>query len=314
MKPLPILLSLLALGCAAEIDPGAPGGPDDSAAPGLVAADSADRGCQIVLREAARTPSGPGFETSCEGGRCWVVWRGVVDLSPELAAESVAVLYRAGSDPDWRVAEAAPDGTQPYGFVRYRFALDEFTLEEGQSTSSLGDFALEVIPFARLDGGRLFDHNRRPGDFDTYRLDAAGGFAVSDSALFCPAAGVDNVLGFDSPAASYAITARGLEPGGRFVLAYHSARLTSCRGTHNGFRGWGIAPFVRFFAGGAFSESMFIDLPQNPSAPEGWLRTTPIEIPASAERIEVYFLNTNVNNCRAYDSNFGQNFVIPLEQ
>lgn len=182
------LVALLA-GCAPEAPDAGPS-PAVADAPFAAKADgfdAADRDCQIVLREVARIPDGgPGFVTT-DGGQ-WR-WVGAVDVDDDQLADgaTVRVLYHSTAAPGWwSVAAEASAGAGP-GFTRFTFTLDEHVFGPGLSGTGLSRSQIDLIPYVEAGRARLFDHNRRPGDFDSYTLALANQWAVGDDAAICPA-------------------------------------------------------------------------------------------------------------------------------
>src|SRR5689334_6730507 len=68
--------------------------------------DSADRNCNVVLRELTRNWTGFTWETN---GSSWV-WSGELEISDAAAAEGLepALLYQYGSNPTWFEVPATP--------------------------------------------------------------------------------------------------------------------------------------------------------------------------------------------------------------
>ena len=88
-------------------------------------------------------------------------------------------------------------------------------------------------------GARLFDHNRVPGDLDSYVLDQAGGWHIGEDAAVCGNdVVVPRALDFQ---VGYRTQQRGALVAGQPVsITYALERLTTCRGTHNGFPAWDL--------------------------------------------------------------------------
>ncbi len=258
--------------------------------------DQADRNCHVVLRNLARPSNGSGgFQTA---GSSWI-WEGDLELSAEAAAEGAApaVLFQYGSDPTWWEAQATPaDAPASAGFARYRVRLDANLPGPGMSGTALSNAQIQVVPFARLaEGGRLFDHNRFPGDFDNYRMNWAGNFAVPRNDAVCPAAGpvAPARIVF---AADRSVTQLGaLVPGGLVRLEYDVARLTTCRNSQGGNDLWDISAHVRWNTG----ESSLASIKNGALV---------VSVPTTARRMEVWFENTALPGCQAWDSNQGANY------
>lgn len=278
------------------------GGPVASEAPltGVDgSADSADRSCHVVLRDLGRIPDGgPGWVTE---GSSWV-WEGTIEISEAAAAEGAApaMLYQYGSDPTWWEVAAMPDpGPVTPGFVRYRVRLDDHLPGPGMSGTALTTARVHAIPLVRLaEGGRLFDHNRVPGDLDTYVLEHATGFAVAAAPAVCPATGQDTETGARLVfATDWSETQHGvIVPGGALTIDYDTDRLTTCRHSRAGAPLWQITAHVRWLPSGAVDLAAVRDAPAT------------LAVPADARALEVWFENTSASGCQAWDSNLGANY------
>jgi hypothetical protein len=109
---------------------------------------------------------------------------------------------------------------------------------------------------------------------------------------------------FGGPAGGWQVRVERQPPAdGALTLVYDPARLPTCRGSKYGQPAWAITSYLR--PGTApFTEQPFV-----PSSP-GQLLRTPVMYAPDAHGFEVYFLNTDVNGCVAYDSNHGANFTL----
>ena len=288
-----LLAILLALaGCASE--PGA----SDEGGPGLGAADSsdrADRRCAIVLREAV-----PSAEERCDGRGCFAAWELTIDVAAEHAATSpeVGVLYRLASDPDarWYGVRSVVSGTSEGPFVPHAITIGEPLVP---ADASLEGVEIELIPYLVTSRGRLFDKNRQRGDYDTYWLTEDGGFAIEDDGA-CAGAGTEATLTFDAAFEEHVDGA--LVPDGTFTIEYDAERLTNCRGTHNGYRGWDIIAHVLFQPSGERAMQSVVS------------ESGAIYIPAGTEAMELWFENTGIE-CRGesgWDSNLGENYTFDV--
>jgi hypothetical protein len=196
--------------------------------------DQADRNCHVVLRDLERNWTGFTFETV---GSSWV-WSGTVEISEAAAAEGLipsAMFHMAPSGP-WQSVDAVPvTAAATPGYVRYMLRLTHNSLPgPGWSGTSLSNAKLEVVPYMRLpQGGRLFDHNRNPGDTDNYVLTNPDLAIWSNATVCTPPAGPTRArLVFD---ASFDERREGvLAPGGELTIVYDQARLTQCRHWRNG--------------------------------------------------------------------------------
>jgi hypothetical protein len=294
-------LALLLTGCALA------GGDDTSAGDAPLIgvdghADAADRACHVVLRDLARPSNGTGgYQTN---GSSWV-WTGTIDISTEAALEGhePRVLYQYGSNPTWWHVPAFPTGEPaPAGMTRTTVTLDHDLPGPGMSGTALSTATVQVVPFLALtEGGRLFDHNRNPGDFDNYILNLAGSFAVGAAPGACP--------GSDEPAparlvfaADWSETAIGvLTAGGRVRIEYDLARLTACRQSTHGHPLWDVIAHTRWEPSGAVESHSVRD--GQPT----------LAIPGGTTAAVLWFENTQIGGgCHAWDSDYGANYTFAV--
>lgn len=276
-------------------------------------ADYSDAACNVVLRTIAASGQ------DCSTGKCWTAYKGSIDLSKAAAREQkwVGVLYRSSVDnyQTWREAKAVAVAGAPTGMKRYQFTMSQFTFDPGMSGSSIGRTRIEVSAlFKNSKGGRMFDHNRIPGAFDNYVLEQANGWALADDPAVCYPKPTTPPA---PPArAEVSFTSTGIEQhaaliaGGTLVVQYDPFRLQSCRSTHNGYPGWTIQGTVRFVPGGeTFELGMLSHTTPNgqPGGPAVWLASE-IKIPAVVSGAEIWFRNSDVSGCVAWDSNNSQNW------
>jgi hypothetical protein len=260
--------------------------------------DQADHGCHVVLRDLARAGNGlGGYATS---GSSWI-WSGTVELSTETAAAGLVptVMYQSGSDPAWHEATAVASGqAATVGFARFTISIDQGLPGPGMSGTSLANSKIQVVPFVRLpEGGRLFDHNRHPGDLDNYVMNAGDGLAIaSDGSVCAPPAGPQRArLVF---AADFTQRREGvIVPGGQVAIAYDVARLSGCAQTQGGTPRWDLTAHVRFAPGG-----QQVDVSVRDGAPT-------VSVPSDARQAALWFEATSVSGCHQWDSNFGTNYV-----
>lgn len=85
------------------------------------------------------------------------------------------------------------------------------------------------------------------------------------------------------------------------AISYDITRLPQCRGELSGGPAWSITAFYRF-NGGAVEST-----PVAGHSPTGSVIEPSIPLTESGD-LEVWFQNSNVWGCNAYDSNFGQNY------
>lgn len=260
--------------------------------------DHADRDCHVVLRELARLRDG-GFGYQTNGGS-WI-WQGAIDISSAAAAEGLApaMLYHVGADPTWHLVQATPSDGAPAGFERWAIRLDEGL--PGPATPDLPGARVELVPLLALGGGgRLFDHNRNPGDFDNYALSWDRDFAIGRADAVCPAV---------APVPPARLVFRGdfseeqiggIVPGGEVRIEYDVARLPQCRHSRNGYELWDITAHLRWEPSGALA---------NASVRTG---AATFAVPTGARRLVAWFENTSATGCQAWDSNFGANYAFDV--
>lgn len=106
-------------------------------------------------------------------------------------------------------------------------------------------------------------------------------------------------------AADWSNTVSGsLVAGGQAVLAYDPARLPACRGNLANGPGWSITAYYRLNGGAIGSVPVAGHLPY-PNA-------QPIVPLAGAGDLEVWFENTSVWGCDAFDSAWGKNYYFQV--
>jgi hypothetical protein len=252
--------------------------------------DGADRNCNVVLRETTRNYTGFNYETN---GSSWV-WTATIDISDAAADEGLVpkLLWQYGSTTWHEVSATAAQLPGPPGFQRYTVRLDSGL--PGPATT--GTPRVELVPMLRMpEGGRLFDHNRNPGDLDNYAMTAPD-FAVwgNDSVCAPPAGPTRARLIFES---DWTERREGvLAPGGELTIVYAQTRLDQCKQTQNGYQLWDITAHVRFEPGGQLIGA---------SVRAG---TTTMSVPTDARRAVIWFESTSASGCHYWDSNFGNNY------
>ncbi len=258
--------------------------------------DAADRGCQVVLRELARPWTGYTWETN---GSSWV-WAGTIEISEAAAAEGLepVLLYQYGSNPTWFEAPAMPaQAAATPGFVRYTVRIDHDLPGPGMSGTALANARVQVVPMLRMpEGGRLFDHNRNPGDLDNYVMTSPDLAIGRDDAICAPPAGADRArLVFD---ADWSERREGvLAPGGELSIVYAQSRLAQCKQTQGNYQLWDITAHVQFAPGGQLVTA---------SVRDGEATLT---VPSDARSATLWFEATSASGCHAWDSNYGANYV-----
>jgi len=314
-----LLVAVLATACAA------PTGFEPAPAPLLGAADggdSADRGCQVMLRSVRRAAEADGRPaTVCGDGLCWLALEAIVDVADAALPESgpPALLFR---DPDgsigWLAARdaAAVEGAGP-GFSRFAIRFGEGGTRDGLSATAIGRARLELVAYLNTEsGGRVFDHNERPGDFDNLIVHGAGGFAFDADPAICPADAApepDAVLSFDGDFTERVDGA--LTAGGTVGIDFDLSRLPQCFGdTYVGRRAWDTLAWVRVLPSGeTLPHASVVACDDAACATPRGARAT-FELPEGAEAIEVWF-STSGRACGVhYDSDFGRNYRSDVQQ
>lgn len=257
--------------------------------------DQADRNCHVVLRQMERSGAGFTFETV---GSSWV-WAGTIEISDEAAAEGLvpSAMYRMAPSGAWSSVDATPiDQAGTPGFHTFSVRIHQGLPGPGWSGTSLSNAKIEVVPYMRLTGGgRLFDHNRYSNDFDNYTMTSPD-LAIWSSSTVCPAAAGPTrarlVFGADWSEHREGVIA----PGGEMTIVYDNARLTQCRNWRNGNALYDITAHVVFSPGNQRRDVSVRD-------------TSPtIPVPSDARSVTLWFENTAIPGCQAWDSNLGANY------
>jgi len=277
--------------------------------------DAADLACTVVLRSVARATDGQGgYVTRCnpEGDLCSWSWSGTVDAatSAVVAGASVAVLYHRVSDATWWQVSAVVVGAGAPGFTRFSFRLDDHVLGP-----DAGSEEIELIPVLRgADGGRLFDHNRNPGNLDNYRLRPDRGYQIWDDQITCSHRPDTAAIVLTGDWRESVIGE--LRAGGRLAVHYDLGRLPDCRATHNGYPAWGTTAYVRFLPGGEVLSGTVRAFVSDMGVPTNEVYPVPfeVEVPALTTGVELWFHNDSGagNFCETWDSNWGQNYDFPI--
>lgn len=284
----------------------------------LLAGDKADHGCNVILGQTQRVLGAGGFATRCTtNGPCYFVWEGFMDVASAAKTGAKAyVLYRSIDDTVWtkKLATAVTGG--PAGYQRYKFTLDAKTINAGMSPTSLERARIELSPYLlQKDGTRLFDHNRLPGDFDVYALTVNNSWAIAEDGAACGRVGQSRSTIQFINAGWQTVQHGALVPSGKLVIDYDLARLSTCRGTHNGYPAFDITAFVRFSPGGQQVEQSVRTFDAPGGVPNfSTLRSQPFEltIPNGATRAELWFSNTGLWCGPSYDSNDGNNYTFDI--
>ncbi len=99
-----------------------------------------------------------------------------------------------------------------------------------------------------------------------------------------------------------------LVAGSRVRIRYDLDRATACRGFTNGSDAWGVSGFAMFDGGEpvSFEASRIVDGVTTEVSSE-------LAIPHGAKGVEIWFENTDVFGCHAFDSNDGANYAFAIE-
>lgn len=311
-----LVVSALAFGCSTE-SAETPGEMHALAAdaPALGKADStdkADRDCRLVLRDVSRLPAadGNGYATQCAGGACNWVFTGHVDVSRDAYPEGaeVRVLYRLEGDATWWEVPSTVTYDGRPGFFSHVFEISEHLIGPKATEADLAKARIELIPFIELaDGTRIFDHNRKKGDFDVYAFGEAEYFSIGEEAVCQPVAGTLYFSDDWNESLGGALHSEGW-----LAVHFDLDRLPQCRGTHNGHPAWDIVGYVRFLPSGAVQSGSVRRLLTNYGVPtnDAVEQELQLKIPADTTGVELWFHNFSGagSSCSAYDSNYGKNY------
>ncbi len=292
----------LVLGCLAT---GSTGSAESTSEAPLIGVDGshdqADRSCNVVLRSLQRPSNGTGgWQTD---GSTWL-WQGAIEISNAAAAEGLApsALFQSGSDPAWHEVAATPSA-QPAtpGYTRFDVALGGAALPgPGMSATAIMNSRIQVVPFIHLaQGGRLFDHNRNPGELDNYLMTYPDLAIGQDPAVCAPPAGPTHAnLVF---AADFTQHRDGvLVPGGQVTISYAGSRLALCQATQGGLPQYDTTAWVKWLPGNQVTAVSVRD-----TAPT-------LAVPSDARQAVIWFETTSVYGCHAYDSNYGNNYTFDV--
>jgi Family of unknown function (DUF6209) len=99
------------------------------------------------------------------------------------------------------------------------------------------------------------------------------------------------------------------------TINYDPQRLPNCRGYHGGIPAWDLFTTLRFSPSGETTSGLLLQH----TGRDGVLdppRAIPfsLRVPADATGAEVWFHNTNVFGCSAFDSQFGQNYHFAVDR
>ena len=275
--------------------------------------DSAERACGLIPRE-VRRPNGStgGYETACDTGACYFVWRGTFDVvsSMLVAGAAATVLFRSSNQPGWFEVPAVAQSGAPAGFTRFGFKLADKTLGAGTSFTSLSRATLEVWPALKLTSAS--PERRVFASAAPVVLQSTNSWSLADDPGRCaPVAPSRAVLRFRGGSAGE--QQQGLLfPGGRLVVEYDLSRLPDCRGTHNGYPAWDMRAFVRFLPSNEVVEGSVraFSAPNGVPTTQAYAVPFVVDIPRDATRAELWFRGFTGagSNCEQWDSHFGQNY------
>jgi len=106
-----------------------------------------------------------------------------------------------------------------------------------------------------------------------------------------------------------------LVPGSTVQIAYDPARLPFERSNYNGAPTWSITAFYRFSPNGPIA-SRQLDTPTgqvvsrfSDDPVEATMMTTSIDIPADADELILWFMNTGQSGFEYWDSDYGLNYI-----
>lgn len=98
--------------------------------------------------------------------------------------------------------------------------------------------------------------------------------------------------------------------GGKIRIRYDWTRLPDCRSTHNGYPGWDIVVYYTFDLNQEAQQVSVKGYNSNtnttyPVSPE-------IEVPSDATQVFLWVQNFDYTGCSTWDSDFGENYVLPV--
>lgn len=335
-----LLCGVACLGLACGAEPGQEGlpGAEVARAPVLGSADggdTADRQCQVVLRQAGRLSEQGGFQVSQSGGWIWAVDVDVARNQLVRGGVEVGVLYRSTADNKqtwWKVTGEPVSGGEGE-FQRYRVLLHEGLFGPGLSATGLQRSQLELVPYLDRSGLRSFDHNLHQGDFDNYLLGSDNQWSASQDGQVCPASlgipgGTQEPQGPALPVGEATLRFQGdwsvedegaLVPGGALTVHYDLSRLEGCRSTHNGYPAWDTRAFVKFQPSGLIQDQTVRRFVSVNGTPTNEVEPVPatFHLPEGTTGVELWFLHQTAAQgtlCQKWDSNQDRNYRVEVRQ
>jgi len=96
--------------------------------------------------------------------------------------------------------------------------------------------------------------------------------------------------------------------GADFLVDYDLIRASQCRGQSNGYQAWEITAHARFSDGTTQDRAVtrVVGMNSRDAAPARF------SAPGAAKSVELWFENTDVYGCHAWDSNYGSNYRFSL--
>lgn len=265
--------------------------------------DLADTSCEVILRSVQTSYGDDGYPaTECDEQGCHHVLLVTVDVDAELEAPPV-LLYHELGDSQWWEKEAEPKEPGGPGFMRYEVRIWEHLSD----TDSIKP--IELIPFTRTDGQRLFDHNVISDPLGCYYLGSTQGY-LFPSETICTYRPMTSSLVFDNTWSEYPMGT--LRAGEKVAIDYAPSRLPDCRATHNGYPAWGMYATIQFQPGGQSVSGSVVKFrnDQGRPLPEFYPVPLVVDIPDDAEEAILWFHNESGagNSCDSWDSDFGANY------
>jgi uncharacterized protein DUF6209 len=282
----PVLLVTLACGCGGVADDGArparapfSGAKTDEAT--VTDTDIADRECRVILRRA---------DFLAASRSTGVV--ATIDVGNNLLADPGAtpgLLFRADGS-DWQEVTAQASAGSAAGYTRFtaRFSVTQ---------------SADFIAFARTTTAvRLFDHNRLPGDYDSFHVDASNNFTIGEAPNLCPGLRPNATLTF---AGNFTQTQHGaIVAGSQLTVDYDLGRLTTCRDTEDGHRLWALDAYAQFEPGGQIVYGTVV----TSNGSDDFATPFVTVVPSDATSVALWFHNSAPPSCQGWDSNFGANY------